>query len=139
MTNRQYNMNKLAIVAVVAILGIEPTTGVNAMTNVFYTDRFIPERYDAINLFFVILIRPQFRTDKGLLEHERVHTRQVWKYLIFQPILYHFSRKWRLRFELEAFKVQVKYGMPIERAALALANNYDLNISPTNATLMLAN
>ncbi len=109
------------------------------MTNVIYTNRFIPKRFDAINLFFVILIRPQFRTDRGLLEHERVHTQQVWKYLIFQPILYHCSKKWRLRFELEAFKVQIKYGMKVERAALLLSKNYNLELSPTNATLLLVN
>jgi hypothetical protein len=123
----------------VAILVIEPTTGVNAMTNVFYTDRFIPERYDAINLFFVILIRPEFKDDKALLEHERVHTRQVLRTFGLHIIMYHASKKWRLKSELEAYKVSVKYGMPIDHAALLISNNYDLEISPTNAALMLAN
>ena len=109
------------------------------MTNVFYTDRFIPERYDAINLFFVILIRPQFRTDVGLLAHERVHTKQMFRTLGLHAIMYHVSKNYRLKSELEAFKVSVKYGMDINKAALNIANNYNLEISPTNAALMLAN
>jgi len=132
-------MSRLAILFIVAILGIPSLTGVNAMTNVFYTDRFIPERYSAINLFFVILIRPKFRNDVGLLAHERVHTRQVLRSFGLHIIMYHLSKNWRLKSVIEAYKVSVKYGMKIDRAALLIASNYDLEISPTNAALMLAN
>jgi hypothetical protein len=40
------------------------------------TNLFIPKRFDAICLGPVILIRPEYANDKGLIEHEKTHTKQ---------------------------------------------------------------
>jgi nucleoside phosphorylase len=41
-----------------------------------YTDRFIPERFGAVNAGPVSLIRPKYKGDAGLHAHEAVHARQ---------------------------------------------------------------
>lgn len=40
------------------------------MRLVFYTDRIIPERFAGLTIGFVVLIRPKYRDDSGLLAHE---------------------------------------------------------------------
>ena len=93
---------------------------------IIYTDLISK---DAVNLFFVILIRPQFKDDRALIAHHRIHVRQVWKWLILQPILYHVSRGYRMKFEVEAYKESIRWGMPLSVAAMRLWKNYDLDIS----------
>ena len=132
-------MKYLTILLSVAILLTSGIVNKGDDMFVIYTDRFIPENYDAYTRFPFILIRPSSKDDKGLLAHEKRHVKQVWKYLFLQPILYKFSKKWRLKFELEAMIAQAKEGADIEKLALDLANKYDLNISPTNAKLIIAN
>lgn len=104
---------------------------------VIYTDRFIKKEWDAMNLFFVTLIRPQFKGVKFIVEHEKVHTRQVFRWLIFQPIFYQLSKKWRLKFELEAYKVSVEHGQSVNSAAWAIANLYGLDITKDEAKELL--
>lgn len=104
---------------------------------IIYTDKFIKKEWDAMNLFFVILIRPKFKGVKSIVEHEKVHTRQVLKWWILQPILYNLSKKWRLKFELEAYKVSVKHGKSVDSAAWALANAYGLDITKEEAKELL--
>lgn len=100
---------------------------------VIYTNKFIPKRFASVNLFFFILMRPEFKGDKSLMEHELVHTEQVWKWLILQPIMYHASKKWRLKFEAEAYAVSVKYGLPLKDAGRFLSTLYNLDISQKEA------
>lgn len=90
-----------------------------------------------MNVFFVIFIRPKYRGVKHIVEHEKVHTKQILKWLILQPILYQCSKKWRLKFELEAYKTSVEYGKSVESAAWALANAYGLDILQEEAEELL--
>jgi hypothetical protein len=74
---------------------------------VFYTNLFIRKRFDGLSIGPFVFIRPECRNDKGLLAHELVHVEQFYRYWGLNGLLYFFSKKWRLRFELEAYKKQV--------------------------------
>lgn len=112
---------------------------------VFYTDRFIPERFGAFVVWPFIFIRPKYREDRGLLEHELQHVRQLFKNL-FLPflLLYKFNAKFRLRMELDAYRVQLAHApsggdMEALRNLFAgwIATNYRLDITHSEAVRLL--
>ena len=76
---------------------------------IFYTNRFVPEGSAGCARGPVILIRPEYRYDKGLLAHEQVHTYQWWRTLGLHSFLYLFSKRYRLKAEVEAYREQLKY------------------------------
>ena len=86
-------------------------------------------------------IRPAYKDDKGLLEHEKVHVKQFWRTLGFHGLLYLLSKRYRLNAEVEAFKVQMEYAEDKEAArgsfALRLATNYHLDITVSEALIAL--
>ena len=57
-----------------------------------------------INLVF---IRSDLWCDDGLLSHELVHIDQHIRTLYVHPVLYYFSASYRLRCEVEAYRVQM--------------------------------
>jgi len=94
----------------------------------FYTNKLIPSRFAGITyqIWFtplsVILIRPKYRSDKGLLAHEQTHAKQIrhnWLWFLF----YNFSKKYRLKYEAEAYRVQATF----------LSSLYNLDISYQDA------
>jgi hypothetical protein len=94
--------------------------------------------------WFWIKIKKDHADDIGLLEHELQHTRQMYKSLGIFGILYKFSKKWRQKLEVEAFKVQLSYAKEGDenrvRDVLAghLARNYNLDLSHGEAIELLA-
>ena len=105
----------------------------------FYTNRFIPERFAGYTIGPVILIRPDKRGDVGLLRHEQTHQRQwVWT-LGLHPLLYRFSRRYRLRAEVEAYQRQANWYIEDRRPLFAkyLAEKYKLDISEAVALELL--
>lgn len=57
-----------------------------------------------------IVIRPKYTHDIGLLNHELTHCKQ-YATNIFHGLLWAFSKKYRLKCELEAYRIQVEtYG-----------------------------
>lgn len=86
----------------------------------------------------LILVHPSCAADKALLEHEIEHTRQMmligtwtfWaKYIV--------SRSFRLAVEVDAYKVQVKHGAPLNSCAFNLCTFYWLGISQERAIALL--
>ena len=59
--------------------------------------------------FWFIKIRPKYKDDVGLLEHEKVHVRQFWRLPFIHGIRYKFSEKYRLRCEVEAYREQLRW------------------------------
>jgi hypothetical protein len=105
---------------------------------VTYTNRLIPKGFAAITLGFVILIRPQYRGDAGLIAHERIHVQQ-WKesWGAFWP-RYLLSKRWRRDYEVEAYQEQLRYSPEcLDLFAGYLANNYRLGISVDIARALL--
>lgn len=105
---------------------------------IIYTSRLVPKGFAAITLGFIILIRPQYRGDVGLLAHERVHVRQ-WRdsWGMFWP-RYLLSRRWRCDYEVEAYREQLKHSPEcLELFAGYLARNYRLGLSVDVARSLL--
>lgn len=125
------------------------------------TDRFIPERFAACTKGFVVLVRPKYKDDTGLIAHEYLHVRQwlwlslfgipVWMLLEWaglheysplaiisfglQPLLYTLVPAFRLWCEVECYKLQATYYKDDRRAHFAkfISTKYDLDISIEDA------
>lgn len=105
---------------------------------VIYTNHLIPRDQDAMTLGWIILIRPRCKDDAGLLAHEQVHVRQ-WKesFGLFWP-RYLLSKKWRLRYEIEAYREQLRHSPgDLDLFAGYLSQNYRLGISRDVARVAL--
>lgn len=102
---------------------------------VFYTDRFIPKRYDAYTIGPLVLIRPHQIRNRGLLEHERVHVRQFWRTLGLVGLGRLVSKRYRLACEVEAYREQLKWTGPAQTVTFAyyLCRNYGLDITREQA------
>lgn len=76
----------------------------------FYTDSFlIGKEFAGCTYGPFIFIRPRYKDDKGLLEHEKVHVKQFWRTLMLHGLFYALSNRYRLKCEVEAYKEQLKY------------------------------
>lgn len=81
----------------------------------------VPKGADAITIFPFIFTRHEL-PPKNLIEHEKAHLRQQVKFLFVGfALLYFGSKKWKYKFELEAYKVSIEYGLTKETAALHLS------------------
>lgn len=76
---------------------------------IFYTDKFVQKNHAASTRVCFIFIRPQYKDDFGLHEHEKLHVAQFWRLPILHGILYSLSKKYRLNCEVDAYKEQLKY------------------------------
>ncbi len=104
---------------------------------IIYTDRFMKPEIWALNLFFITLIRPSKKGNKALVEHERVHMHQILKWWVLWPFMYHCTKKWRLKFEVEAYKASIEHGRSVDSAAKALCKYYGLDITKEEAKKLL--
>lgn len=110
---------------------------------IFYNDFFVPSRFAAITVGFVILIRPKYKDDVGLLEHEKTHVRQFFRHFMFlYSFRYTFIKSWRLKYEAEAYQEQLKWSKDkakdFQLFASFLVEKYRLNISHDQACIALA-
>lgn len=106
---------------------------------IIYTDHLIPARFAGYTIAFIILIRPAYRDDAGLLAHEQTHVKQFWRSLGVLPLLYEISKYWRLKLEVEAYRAQ-KACYPDDRRpqfAQFLATKYGLDITAQDALKLL--
>lgn len=105
----------------------------------FYTNRLIPQGSAGCARGPVIFIRPKYKDDKGLLEHEKVHRRQWLRTLSLHSFLYLFVPEYRLASEVEAYKEQAKHYTDdrLPRFARFIATKYDLNVTEEAVLLLL--
>ena len=119
---------------------------------IFYTNLFIPKGSAGCVLtllvFTVVLIRPEYRGDKGLLAHELMHVEQSWYNIIpaIHGLRYRFDKEYRLECEVEAYKEQLavnkitnfKDGYDYsELYALFISRDYGLDITVEDALTLL--
>ena len=87
----------------------------------------------------LVLVHPSCRGDRLLLEHELVHCRQMretgwlrfaWRYLT--------QREFRLRAEVEAYRISIANGASLDGCACALARSYWLGITQDEARELLS-
>lgn len=83
----------------------------------------VPKGAAAITIWpFIFVDRRPNRVPRHIIEHEKVHLRQQVKYLFIGfALLYFCSRRWRYRFELEAYRVSVRCGQTLDSAAAHLS------------------
>jgi hypothetical protein len=74
----------------------------------FYTD-WIKENKGGSTNAFVIRIRPKYKHDAGIYEHELTHVKQWWRTAGLHSLFYIFSKKYRLKSEVEAYRKQLEY------------------------------
>jgi hypothetical protein len=98
----------------------------------------IPKGFSACSLWPFILVRPEHRSNIGLIEHELVHYReQAWIMPVW-VLLYLVSRRFRLAAEVRAYTRQIEMGgVTREQAAHALLS-YRLGITFGKAMQALA-
>lgn len=101
----------------------------------------IPEIYGAMTRGFFIFIRPEHKENYALIEHEKVHVKQFWRSFCLHAFRYKFSKEYRLRCEVEAFKRQLEYlrndNNQRKYFAKYLSENYDLDITFGEAFILL--
>ena len=82
----------------------------------------------------LIVVHPRYRGDSGLIAHEQVHVQQMrrdgllrfwWRYAT--------SRRHRLAYEVEAYRVSMAHGCTLNSAARVLATGYWLGIDEGQA------
>ena len=106
---------------------------------VIYTDD-LPEGVGGQAVRCVVSIRPKYEHDEGLLHHELTHVWQWWLTLFLHSILYPNVRRYRLRAEAMAYRVQMRYpdanGVPLTldgAVAKLMALRYDLGLTVEEA------
>lgn len=108
------------------------------MKLIFYTNKFVPSRFAAVTYGPIILIRPAYKNDIGLLEHEKIHVKQFWRTFGLTGLFYLFSKKYRLDCEIEAYKEQLKYSPGREELyATFISTKYNIPISVSEAQKLL--
>jgi len=106
---------------------------------VVFTNFLIPKKFSGYTILCFALVRPEFKYDVGLVEHEKTHVKQFWKLPFIHGILYRFSKKYRLSCEVEAYREQSKhYDAPnIKALATRLVEDYGLDLGIQDAIELL--
>lgn len=87
----------------------------------------------------IILIRPAYRGDAGLLAHEVEHVRQFWATAGLHLVLYPLVRRYRMWAEARAFARQVQHGAALADMAERMARPvYRLRITQERAAAAIA-
>jgi len=109
-----------------------------AVVLTLYTNCCIPGRFAGYTIGPVILIRPEYRDDKGLLAHEQAHVRQFWRTFGLMPLLYWLIHSYRFQAEVEAYRAQLRYA-PKQALQFArfISDKYGLGVSVETALAAL--
>jgi hypothetical protein len=81
---------------------------------------FVPKGSKAWSPLGFIMIRPEFADDPQLIAHEHCHVLQFWKSGGTFPIRYALDKTYRLKCEIEAYKVSIAAGELLTDAATYL-------------------
>ena len=91
----------------------------------------VGDKFAARTYGFIIFIKEAYKDDVGLLEHEKTHVKQFWKNPLIFGLKYLLSKTFRLRVEIEAYKVQMKYSKPGSEVTFAnyIISKYNLGLT----------
>lgn len=106
---------------------------------VFYTEFGIPATAAGCARGPIIFIRPKYKDDEGLYQHELVHVKQWVFSLGIHSLLYMVFDWYRMHMEADAYREQLKY-YPDDRTEMFaefLTQNYKLNITKDLAIKLL--
>lgn len=104
---------------------------------IIYTNVLVPKAFDAVTVWPFIFIRPTYKNDEPLKQHELVHYReQAWITPIWF-LRYALSKSFRVQAEARAYKVQISLsGLTIESASTWLMK-YDASLTRSQAISLL--
>jgi hypothetical protein len=92
----------------------------------------------------LIFIRKAHRGDVGLLEHEKVHVRQFYRYWGVGMLAYFVSQRFRLAREVEAYREQLRHPPAAQHIDAArvhfarfIATKYRLDVTAARAEELL--
>lgn len=109
---------------------------------IFYTDFLMKDWAAGMATGPFIRIRPTHKQDRALLVHELTHAKQFYRYLgIGYAVLYTFSKRFRLKMEVEAYREHLRHTDHPDaksRAATALSKHYDLSVTYEEALDLLS-
>lgn len=89
---------------------------------------------------FFVVIRPGYEYDHGLIAHELEHCKQHWKTLFLHSLIYKFSKTYREKCEIVAYKIQSNYNPEsISLFADYIASRYNLDHSAEHYEEILRN
>ena len=69
----------------------------------------MPERFAGYHIVDIVLIRPQYKDDQGLIQHELTHVKQNLRTLFWSGIKQYWDKNHKLNRECEAYAVQLQY------------------------------
>jgi len=102
-----------------------------------YTDD-IPEGFAGEAKFWFIKIRPAYKSDLGLLDHEKVHVDQFWRTWGLHILLRRYQ-PYHSKCEVEAYKRQLQYNSSqILKFANRLSIMYGFNLTKQEALKLLS-
>ena len=106
--------------------------------SVTYTDD-MPEGFAGTAKFWFIKIRPEYKDDIGLFEHEKEHVRQFWMFSIFHCLAYGRLKRYTLWCEVRAYRKQLRYSPEnLEKYGGFISTKYGLDITKDEASALLA-
>jgi hypothetical protein len=103
---------------------------------IFYTNKFVDEGKAGKAIACFIFIRPEYKSDIGLLIHEQTHVKQFWRNP-FKMLFTIPEKQTILQREIEAYTEQINYYVEqkmgdidcyINYFALMIFDKYNLNI-----------
>ena len=108
---------------------------------VTYSDKGLAPDIGGRAKAFYIRIRPRYKDDIGILEHELQHVRQAYKGLLLIHILrYRYSAKYKFKCEVEAYALQNTFYSDNRLSLFAqfIATKYNLPYSFTYSVALAA-
>ena len=98
----------------------------------------IPAKFQGCNYGPISFIRPECKEDLGLQLHENTHQKQFRDNPILFPWRYAFCKERKLKYEVEAYREQLKLSPgKAGRFAEYLCNNYGFTLSAAEAIRLL--
>lgn len=102
-----------------------------------YTDK-LPDGTGGQAWLWFVKIRPKYKDDRGIHAHELYHVSEFWKNPLY-PILYTWSKSYRLQSEVNAYREQLKY-YPDDRTNLFakfIVEDYNLDVEQESIIQLL--
>jgi hypothetical protein len=81
----------------------------NLIPILIFITNFMPKRFGGYTVGPFILIRPEYKNDEGLIQHELVHVKQFIRSFGIVPLLSTFNKQRRLNSECECYAKQLQY------------------------------
>ena len=101
---------------------------------IFITN-WMPARFAGYHVVDIVFIRPEYKDDEGLIQHELTHVKQNLRTLGWSGIKQYWNKEHKLDRECEAYAVQLQY-VPVAKQEVMrrrfvnyMYTKYDLGMS----------